>query len=379
MKRGKLKGMSDGVPCLIMRGGTSKAAYFLRDDLPTDAATRNDLILRLVGSPDRRQIDGIGGAHPLTTKVAVVGPSPVDSPNDVDFLFLQPSVEEPLVSDSQNCGNIVAGVGPFAVERELVKPDPGAETATVRIHVLNTGASVNATFPLTPNGMPQYQGEVAIAGVPGTAAPVLLHFSAISGGSCGALLPTGKAVNHLSGVACTLIDNGMPVVVMQAADLGISGYESCATLEANVDLRRRLEEIRLQAGPLMNLHDVAALPVPKLTLVAPPMKADADICTRTFIPHRCHNAIGVFGALSTAAAAMLEGTPAHEMLRETPGRLTSGLPEGRTVTLEHPTGTFTIELSLGHHSDGVTVEAAGIVRTARKLADAVVFARPATT
>ena len=200
--------MSEGVPCMLMRGGTSKGAYFRSQDLPGDPAQRDDLILRIVGSPDPRQIDGIGGAHPLTTKVAVVGP-PSGPDTDVDYLFLQPSVDEPLVGDAQNCGNMLAGVGPFAVERGLV--DPEGTEASVRIRMVNTGSVAIATFPLR-DGMPDYRGPTSISGVPGTAATVRLDFEDIAGGSCGALLPTGNLVDRVEGTDCTLIDNGMPAV-----------------------------------------------------------------------------------------------------------------------------------------------------------------------
>ncbi|MDH4147039.1 MAG: 4-oxalomesaconate tautomerase [Acidimicrobiia bacterium] len=375
--------MSTGVRCMIMRGGTSKAAYLLAGDVPDDPAERDDLLLRIVGSPDPRQIDGIGGAHPLTTKVAIVGASR-DGRADVEYLFLQPSVDEAVVSDQQNCGNILAGVGPFALERGLVRVAAGAATATVRIHMRNTDSIATATFPVA-DGLPLYSGEVAISGVPGTAAPIRLDFEDIAGGTCGALLPTGNPVDSVAGVAATLIDNGMPVVVMAAADLGVTGYESPAELEANSALRAQLEEIRLQAGKLMNLGDVSTASVPKLTLVAPPV-AGGDLSTRTFIPRRCHDAIGVLGAVSVATAAMFDGSPAAAVLpparRAELGASAGGDrdagPAAREVTLvvEHPTGTFDAAVRLVGEADGsLRVERAGIVRTARKLMDGAVFPR----
>lgn len=368
--------MSESVPCMLMRGGTSKGAYFRSQDLPGDPARRDDLILRIVGSPDRRQIDGIGGAHPLTTKVAVVGP-PSGPDTDVDYLFLQPSVDEPLVSDAQNCGNMLAGVGPFAVERGLVEPE-GAE-ARVRIHMINTGSVAIATFPLS-DGMPDYSGATSIGGVPGTAAAVRLDFEDVAGGSCGALLPTGNLVDRVEGTDCTLIDNGMPAVVMRAGDLGVTGYEDCASLEADTSLRARLERVRKAAGPLMGLGDVSASTVPKMTLVAPPRTATGDTCTRTFIPHRCHEAIGVLGAVSVATAAALPGAIGHEFLAAAAGGDPG--PGGasridRVVALEHPTGTFeaAVDLTIGP-AGAPTVHSAGIIRTARKLFEGLVFPRP---
>ncbi len=361
---------------MLMRGGTSKGAYFDSRDLPDDPDERGDLILRVVGSPDPRQIDGIGGAHVLTTKVAVVGPPTVPDV-DVDYLFLQPSVEEPLVSDAQNCGNMLAGVGPFAVERGMV--DPAGNEARVCIHMVNTGSVATATFPLHA-GSPDYSGQTSIDGVPGTAAAIRLDFEDIAGGSCGALLPTGNLSDPVGGVDCTLIDNGMPTVVMRAGDLGVTGYEDCAALEADDGLRARLEEVRIAAGPLMGLGDVTDSIVPKMSLVAPPLTAAGDLCTRTFIPHRCHEAIGVLGAVSVATAVVLPGAVGHEMLRARSGEA-DGTVEAfridRVVTLEHPSGTFNAAVTITTRPGATpTVESAGIVRTARKLFDGVVFPRP---
>lgn len=346
---------------MVMRGGTSKGLYFLADDLPADPDERDDVLLRVLGSPDARQIDGLGGAHPLTSKVAVVGPGAGGA--DVDYHFLQVVVDRAVVTDRQNCGNLLAGVGPFAVERGLVAPAAG-DTAAVRIRMVNTGGLATATFPLL-DGRPRYHGDTAISGVPGTAAPVRLDFEGVAGSSCGALLPTGQMVDEVAGVAATLIDNGMPVVVMSAADLGVTGYESCADLEADAGLRDRLEQLRLAAGPRMNLGDVTATTVPKLTLVAAP-RAGGSLCTRTFIPHRCHDAIGVLGAVSVATAALLARGPAAEVAK---------LDGSGTVTIEHPTGTFEAAVDLATGKGTTSVERAGIIRTARKLMDGTVFPR----
>ncbi|MFV2039812.1 MAG: 4-oxalomesaconate tautomerase [Acidimicrobiales bacterium] len=355
--------MATGLRCMIMRGGTSKGAYFMRDELPSDPGVRDELILRIVGSPDPRQIDGIGGAHPLTTKVAVVGPSTSEHA-DVEYLFLQPAVDEPLVSDRQNCGNLLAGVAPFAIERGLVTAS--GHSASVRILMLNTQSMAVATVAVA-EGMPNYSGDVAISGVPGTAAPVQLDFQDLAGGTCGALLPTAHSTDVIDGVECTLVDNGMPVVVMRAADLGVTGYEDCAALEANTKLRARLETIRLEAGERMGLGDVSAATIPKLTMVAS-ARDGGSLCTRTFIPHRCHSAIGVLGAVSVATAALLPGTPAASVLTD--------VPRGASMVLEHPTGTFETTVDVAIDSEGVpVVKRAGIVRTARKLMDGLVFPR----
>jgi 4-oxalomesaconate tautomerase len=350
---------------MVMRGGTSKGLYFLADDLPDQAAARDALLLAVMGSPDARQIDGMGGAHPLTSKVAVVSPGTGGA--DVDYHFLQVVVDEAVVSDRQNCGNLLAGVGPFALERGLVAaPSDAADTMAVRVRMLNTGGMATATLALG-GGRPRYDGDTAISGVPGTGAPIRLDFEGVAGSSCGALLPTGHVTDEVAGLTVTLVDNGMPVVVLRAADLGITGYETCAELEANEDLRTTLEQVRVAAGPLMGLGDVRSATVPKLTLVAPPLAGGA-LATRTFIPHRCHEAIGVLGAVSVATAALLPEGPAAEVAR---------LDGSDTVTIEHPTGTFdaAVVLAPGPGDGGPIVERAGIIRTARKLMDGMVYPR----
>lgn len=350
----------------MMRGGTSKGAYFLAADLPADPAERDDLILRVVGSPDPRQIDGIGGANPLTTKVAVISPPADPSRADVDYLFLQPSVDQSRVSLDQNCGNLLAGVAQLAIERGLLPTPPaGAVTASARILMVNTDSVATATFPVL-GGAPVYGGDTAISGVPGTAAAVRLDFDDIAGSSCGALLPTGNATDVIDGITVTLIDNGMPVVVLAAADLGLTGYEEPTEIEGHTAVREALESIRLQAGPLMNLGDVAATTVPKLTLVAAPRDGGA-LSTRTLIPHRVHEAIGVLGAVSVATAATLPRSPAHAVL-------VGDVPADGDVVMaiEHPTGTFDAALTIVAGQ----VVSAGIIRTARKLFDGVVYPRP---
>ena len=343
-----------GIRCMWMRGGTSKGGYFLASDLPAD---RDAFLLRVMGSPDPRQIDGMGGAHPLTSKVAVVKKSEREGV-DVDYLFLQVFVDQPIVTDAQNCGNILAGIGPFAIERGLV-PVKGEKTE-VSIFMENTGQIAIATIE-TPGGRVTYKGEARIDGVPGTSAPVPIVFADTAGSSCGALLPTGNAVDVIEGVACTLIDNGMPCVVMRADVLGIKGDESPKELEANQELRARLEAIRLKAGPMMNLGDVTKKSVPKMTMVSAPTAGGA-ISTRTFIPHTCHDAIGVLGAVSVATACLLPEGPASEL---------AVIPDGdeKLLSIEHPTGEMSVIATM---KDG-EVHRAAVLRTARKLFDGVVF------
>nr|WP_250813810.1 4-oxalomesaconate tautomerase [Neorhizobium tomejilense] len=343
-----------GVRCMWMRGGTSKGGYFLASDLPAD---RDNFLLRVMGSPDPRQIDGMGGAHPLTSKVAVVRKSEREGV-DVDYLFLQVFVDQPIVTDAQNCGNILAGIGPFAIERGLVAAK--GEKTEVSIFMENTGQIAIATIE-TPGGQVTYKGEARIDGVPGTSAPVPIVFADTAGSSCGALLPTGNPVDIIEGVACTLIDNGMPCVVMRGDVLGITGTESPKDLEANQELRAKLEAIRLKAGPMMNLGDVTKKSVPKMTMVSAPAAGGA-ISTRTFIPHTCHDAIGVLGAVSVATACLLPEGPASEL---------AVIPEGneKLLSIEHPTGEMSVIATM---KDGEVYRAA-VLRTARKLFDGVVF------
>jgi len=350
--------MSDGVRCMLMRGGTSKGAYFLADDLPADRAARDEELLRIMGSPDPRQIDGIGGAHPLTSKVAVISPSAREDA-DVDYLFLQVSVDGATVSDRQNCGNLLAGVGPFAVERGLL---PGAP---VRIHMVNSGSVATASFPVA-DGVVDYDGDTSIAGVPGTAAAVVLDFTGTEGSATGALLPTGNITDVIDGITVTCIDNGMPVVVVPAAELGCTGYETVTELEADTGLAERVLALRLAAGRLMGLGDTARASVPKISLLAAPADG-GTICTRTFIPVRVHEAIGVLGAVSVATALLLDGAAGRDLAAVKPGQT--------RFDIEHPTGHLEVEVEIDPASDPVRVIRSGVVRTARKLFDGTVFPR----
>ncbi|MBN8829863.1 MAG: 4-oxalomesaconate tautomerase [Sphingomonadales bacterium] len=344
--------------CMWMRGGTSKGAFFLAEDLPQDVAARDAFLLRVMGSPDPRQIDGMGGADPLTSKVAVVKKSEREGV-DVDYLFLQVFVDQPIVTDAQNCGNMLAGVGPFAIERGLIAPT-GDETR-VAIFMENTGQVAVATVQ-TPGGVPSYEGSASISGVPGTSAPIPLAFRDTAGSSCGALLPTGNGVDEIDGIKVTMIDNGMPCVVFLASDVGVTGYEDRETLDANTEMKARIEAIRLKAGPLMNLGDVKEKSVPKMMLVAPPKEGGA-VAVRSLIPHRVHASIGVLGAVSVATACLIEGSPAAAV---------AVVPEGsnKTLGVEHPTGVTECVVTVD--ADGQPVEA-GMLRTARKLMDGVVF------
>lgn len=350
-----------GVSCMLMRGGTSKGAFFLAEDLPADPAARDDLLLRIMGTPDPRQIDGLGGAHSVTSKVAIV--SPATGPGrDVDYLFLQLGVGEATVSDRQTCGNLLAGVGQFAVERGLVPA--GTERTTVRVRLVNTGSIALSTFD-TPNRTVNYIGTTAISGVPGTAAPVELDFTDTEGSVCGSLLPTGRVRDEIDGVAVTCVDNGMPVVVARAIDLGVTGYETVDELAADTALTERIQSLRTKAGQLMGLGDVSAAPVPKTTLIAPP-RAGGAICTRTFIPLRPHPSIGVLGGVSVVTALLLDGAVGHDLLVRPPA---SGPFE-----IEHASGKLAAGVELDE-STPPRVRRSTVIRTARKLFDGTVFPR----
>lgn len=354
--------MMRAIPCTLMRGGTSKGLFFRAQDLPTERSARDRVLLAAMGSPDVRQIDGVGGAHPLTSKVAIVGPA-TRPDADVDYLFLQVAVDKPEVSDSQNCGNIVAAVGPWAIENQLVRSSP--DTTPVRIHMVNTASLAVAHVP-TPGGVVEYEGDARIDGVPGAAAPIMIDFLDVAGASCGTLLPTGSVIDELDGIAVTCIDNGMPVVILKAAALGKTGAESPAELESDAQLRRKIEAIRLKLGPRMNLGDVAHKTVPKMCLVSPP-RSGGIINTRTFIPHRVHEALGVLGAVSVATACALPGSVAAQVAAM------ADTPRGPRLDIEHPTGFFTVALDIETHGGVVKVNRSALLRTARKLMRGEVF------
>lgn len=348
-----------------MRGGTSKGAYFLKKDLPSDTAERDQLLLAIMGSPDPRQIDGIGGADPLCSKVAIVSES-THQGAQVDYLFLQVFVDRAVISDAQNCGNILSGVGQFAIEQGLLSAaDP---ITTVKVFLENSQQIAEVTLQ-TPAGKVTYQGEAQIDGVPGTAAAVLQNFPDAAGSSCGALLPTGNQVDIIDNIPVTCIDNGMPVVILRATDLGINGYESRESLDTNEALKKKLESIRLQLGERMNLGDVTDKTVPKMTIVAAPKNA-GTITTRTFIPHRCHASIGVLGAVSVATACMLKNSTAAEFA-QLPA---TDVGADSLISVEHPIGETSVVMNISRVDGTIKLHKAAIVRTARKLFSGSVFA-----
>ena len=354
--------MLKAIPCTLMRGGTSKGLYFHVDALPRERAARDRVLLAAMGSPDLRQIDGVGWAHPLTSKVAVIGPA-TRADADVDYLFLQVRVDKAEVSDTQNCGNIVAGVGPWAIENGLVVA--ADDVTAVRIHMVNT-ASIAVAHVCTPGRVVEYEGHARIDGVPGSAAAIPIDFLDVTGSSCGSLLPTGQVVDRVDGIEVTCIDNGMPVVILRAADLGKSGAESPAELEAYTALKARLERIRLSLGPRMNLGDVAKKTVPKMSLVSAALHGGA-LNTRTFIPHRVHEAIGVLGAVSVATACVLPGSVAAQLAG------LGGAGGEHRLDIEHPSGFFTVDISVAVDGGTLSVRRSALLRTARKLMRGEVF------
>src|SRR5712692_2040317 len=358
---GMARSSQTAIPCTLMRGGTSKGPFFLASDLPADPALRDRVLLAVMGSPDPRQIDGLGGADPLTSKVAIVSPS--SRPGmDVDYLFAQVSVDRPLVDVTPNCGNMLAGVGAFAIERGIVKPrDP---VTPIAIYMVNSGNSAVAHVP-TPGGVPGFDGDASIPGVPGRSAAIPIDFLDTAGSACGVLLPTAKALDEIDGVEATLIDNGMPVVVLRAADFGKSGYETPAELDADKEFKARLETVRIAAGELMGLGDVRCKVVPKMTLIAPPGER-GNVATRTFIPIKCHPAIGVLGALTVATACILPGSVAAGI---------ATVPSGpcKRLSVEHPSGEFTVEIEVKEGAPGLEIVRSGLLRTARALFSGHVF------
>jgi 4-oxalomesaconate tautomerase len=378
-KRGDASRFSDGgarrvklsvmpqrpIPCLFYRGGTSRGPFFHASDLPADLATRDRVLLAIMGSPDKRQIDGLGGAHPLTSKVGTVTKSERDGV-DLDFLFAQLQPDSATVDTTPNCGNMLAAVVPFAIETGIIAAaDP---TTTVRVFTVNTSMACDITVQ-TPNGQMEYEGVARIDGVPGTSAPISIDFLDTAGSVCASMLPTGNVVDTIDGIEVTCIDNGMPMVLLDAAAVGRTGHETVDQLNADVELKARLEKLRLTAGRSMGLGDVTTKNYPKMCLLTQPVTG-GTIGTRCFIPHVCHDAIGVLAAVTVATACVLVGSVAYDL---------ASVNDGSTkhVAVEHPTGEFAVELELSP-TDPQQVSRAALIRTARLLMRGEVFVPAAT-
>jgi len=344
--------MQTAIKTLFMRGGTSRGPFFNEADLPADSATRDRVLLAVMGSPDKRQIDGLGGAHPLTSKVGIVRPSTTPGV-DLDFLFAQLQPEKDTVDTTPNCGNMLAAVVPFALETGMLAAQ--GEMTTLRVLTLNTDMQCDITVA-TPGGRVSYEGDARIDGVPGTSAPITINFLDTAGSVCAGLLPTGHVVDVIDGIEVTCIDNGMPLVIFRAADVGRTGYESVAELNADSELKARIERLRITCGHVMGLGDVTAKNYPKMTLIAPP-RDGGSLCTRSFIPHVCHDAIGVLAAVTVGTACVLPGSVAAGV-----AVLRAG--DDKTISVEHPTGEFSVNLALDP-ANPQNVQRAALLRTAR--------------
>ena len=351
------------VPCLLMRGGTSKGPFYKAADLPSDKALRDKVLLAAMGSPDKRQIDGLGGAHPLTSKVGIVSQSKVPGVA-LDFLFAQLQPDNDTVDTTPNCGNMLAAVVPFALETGMLQAQ--GDQTTFRVLTLNTNMQCDITVDTT-GGLVQYEGKARIDGAPGTSAPVVINFLDTAGSVCSGLLPTGRVKDTLTVTGAgfepftldvTCIDNGMPLVMFLASAVGRTGYESVAELNADTELKARLETLRIAAGHAMQLGDVTSKNYPKMTLIAAP-QSGGTVCTRSFIPHVCHDAIGVLAAVTVGTACVLKGSVCNGV---------AVMPEGnpKTVSVEHPTGEFSVELGLDP-AEPQNVTRAALLRTARLL------------
>lgn len=346
--------MQKAIPALFMRGGTSRGPFFNAADLPDNAMARDQVLLAVLGSPDRRQIDGMGGAHPLTSKVGIVSLS--QRPGiDLEFLFAQVVPDKAIVDTTPNCGNMLAAVVPFALETGLVQAQ--GDTTTLRVLTLNTDMAADITVQ-TPDGQVSYQGDARIDGVPGTSAPVTISFLDTAGSVCAGLLPTGQVCDEIDGLQVTCIDNGMPMVLLRAEDVGRSGHESVDALNRDAELKARLESLRLKAGVAMGLGDVSSKTYPKMCLISP-ARQGGHLNTRCFIPHVCHDALGVLAAVTVATACVL------------PGSVTEGMavvPDGQVkrLSIEHPSGEFTVELETDA-ADPEKITRAALLRTARLL------------
>lgn len=356
------------IPCMLIRGGTSKGPFFYAKDLPQDIEKRDKLLLAAVGSPDKRQIDGVGGAHSLTSKVGIVDLCTTGEA-DLTFLFAQLQPEKDTVDTTPNCGNMLAGVVPFALERGLIQAQQG--TTTVKVLTLNTNM-VSEIEVQTPDGEIVYDGDARIDGVPGTSAAIKINFLDVAGSVCGSLLPTGNLIDEfeLSGVGkiqATCIDNGMPMVLIKAESVGRTAYESVADLNQDTTLKTIIEELRLKASLKMGLGDVKDKNFPKMCLLNKPINGGA-IHTRCYIPHVCHEAIGVLAAVTVATACVL------------PGTVTEGLTDidnnvGKMLAIEHPSGEFSVELKVDS-SDRTKILSASLLRTARVLMKGELYVSP---
>ena len=356
-----MSGRVKRIPCVIMRGGTSRGPYFKASDLPADTAERDRVLLSVMGSPHAMQVDGIGSGRPQTSKVAIVSPSPRDDA-DVDYLFAQVSVDEAIVDTRPNCGNMLSGVGPFAIETGMVQAQ--APETRVRVFNVNTGALVEQTIQ-TPGGEVTYEGSQAIDGVPGTAAPIRMAFANTEGSVTGSLFASGERREEIDGVTVTLIDNAMPMMLLRADAVGLRGDETPDEIDANAGMLARVEALRLEAGRRMGLGDVSKLVTPKVGLLSAP-RHGGTITSRYLVPHSCHRSHAATGAICLATACCLEGTVAAEIIG-------GAVEQSGTVVIEHPAGRIDVGVTLEPDGQGgMRVARTEILRTARRIFDGFV-------
>lgn len=356
------------IPCMIMRGGTSRGPFIHMADLPAAQEERAAVLLDLMGSGHPLQVDGIGGGNSLTSKVAIVGRS-TRPDADVDYLFAQVDVLERRVDFNPNCGNMLSAVGPFAIETGLVAATSG-ETR-VRVFNLNTRRMIECYVP-TPGGRVSYEGDTCISGVPGSAAGIRLSFLDVAGAKTGALLPTGRAVDVIDGIDVTCLDAATPTIMINARDLGVSGHEDAAELDANRAMLQRLEQIRLAAGSLMGMGDVSQSVLPKPILLSAAEQDAATLCARYFVPQRCHKALAVTGAIALGASVNVPGSVAQRLALAT-GRLKEGELLGR-IRLEHPSGHLDLSVE-NRNGNPYDIARVSLIRTARKIMEGRLFYR----
>lgn len=358
--------MMHSLPCMILRGGTSRGPFLRLDHLPDNQEGRREVLRKVMGSGHVLQIDGIGGGNSLTSKVALVGPS-THPEADVDYLFAQVGIEGDQVDFSPNCGNMLAAVGPYAIESGMVAAN--GDLTHLRIHNLNTHTLIDSLVP-TPNGQVVYQGDTHISGVPGAGSAIKLGFLGAVGSKTGKLLPTGQVIDVIDGVEVTCLDSATPVVLIEAASLGWAGNEKPEEMDANLEAMARLEQIRLKAGKLMGMGDVSGSVLPKPVILSAPRTASGTLCTRYFVPHRCHAALAVTGAITLAVATSIEGGLAQRVAVAagvlTPGALAT------QVQLEHPAGFLDVEVEHANN-DPMTPSRVSLLRTARKIMSGEVF------
>jgi len=339
------------IPCIFMRGGTSRGPYFIKSDLPEDIETRDKVLLAAMGSPDNRQIDGLGGADPVKSKVAIVSKSD-EAGVDVNYHFAQVKIDEPIVDTKPSCGNMLIGVGPFSIERGLVEAQDGLTKVIIRD--VNTGMKIEETVR-TPNKIVSYEGDLKIDGVPNPGSPVDLNFLEVIGSKTKKLFPTGNKIDKINGIECSLVDSAMPVLFFRASDFGVTGNESHIELNQKQDLIDKMNEIRIEVGKRIGFGDVSKSVIPKVALLS---KADkGSIKSRYFMPWQCHNAYAITGTICLATAAKSKGTICNEYYDD--------FSDEGFFEIEHPTGISKVKVRVTREGEEIVDLVATTTRHAR--------------